>query len=124
MNSTGDLSWREHPWASADGRVTKLKDMRLGHLVNVLNWVNDLPGRYQDTTKELLLREAEYRKFIGFSGKKPYPERIDGKWFMFDPKTGLTQTQAPPKYFLKKAEKNKSYTELKEEVDRIRGHIT
>jgi len=121
MESFGDLSWREHPWGSADGRVIKIKEMKLGHLVNVLNWVHDLPDRYRQETKDLLVREAEYRKFLGFSGKKPYPEKIDGRWVMFDPKTGLTQIQAPPKRYLNKAEKNKAYLDLKEQVEQIRG---
>lgn len=96
----GDLSW-----GSADGKQRKIKDLTLGHLVNILNWVNDTANAYPADFISAIEKYAGEQKFILFASKKPYPDRVDGKWMIIDPKTGQGKIEAPPKRYIKKVRK-------------------
>lgn len=95
----------EMTWGAADGRRRQIKDLTLGHLVNVLNWINDPNNSYPQEFIQGMEKYATDQKFILFSSKKPYPDRIDGKWMIVDPVTGNCKIEEPPKRYVKKVRK-------------------
>lgn len=111
-----DLDFREIEWGSADGRRVKIKDMDIGHLVNVLNWVHDHALRYPDRTREQFVAEAEYRRLFDFAERKPYPGLVDGRWQVIDPNTGQGKIIPPPEGYIQAVKDNPEYQRMSEWV--------
>lgn len=101
----------ERSWRSADGRVIPIKDLELGHFVNILNWIHS--HMYSNDVREDFVRTANDRKFIGFSEGKPYPDLIDGQWVVVDPVTGNGEIIPPPVEYIDAVKDNKVYQEMK-----------
>lgn len=113
----------ETNWGTADGRRVKVKDMDLGHLVNVLNWVHDHHDRYPDHIRAGFVQQAEARKFELWAAKKPYPCLQDGRWCIMDPKTGVSGLRIPPKKYIEAVKDNPRYQAMREDVERIRAKL-
>jgi hypothetical protein len=103
---------REQSWRSADGRQIKIKDMDIGHLVNVINWVIDNKNSYPDSIRDLMVAEAQYRQLTLFAEGKAYPQRIDNRWVLIDPVTGKKGIIPPPKEYLDNVKNNVAYQEM------------
>jgi hypothetical protein len=104
--------YREQFWRTADGRSVPIKDMDLGHLVNVINWITDNPASYTANTKHLMVAEAENRQPTLFAQGKPYPQQVDNRWVIVDPATGKTGIVPPPKEYLDSVKDNAAYQEM------------
>lgn len=113
---SANLEFREIEWGRADGTRVKIKDMDLGHLVNVLNWVHDHDRSYSDRTRQNFIAEAEYRKVFLFAESKPYPGLVDGRWKVIDPATGEGSIIRPPDEYLDAVKDNPVYKEMSEWV--------
>ena len=100
---------RTKEWRTADGRGIMIKDMELGHLVNVINWVHDNHESYPNHVRELMIAEARYRQTILFAEGKEYPQLVDGAWKIIDPQTGKGRIEKPPKSYIKAVLKNAAY---------------
>lgn len=84
-------------WTSADGKRTKIKDLEIGHLVNILNWVAIKENKYPAHFVSDLTAHAYDIKFKLFSESKPFPHLADnGKWVLMDPKDGTCKVERPP----------------------------
>jgi hypothetical protein len=94
------LEFRETKWGSADGRGTKIKDLTVGHLTAILNWVKRYPKSYSLHVYQNLEQEAHYRKLFLFAEGKPYPTFDGEHWDLVDPKTGVTFIEPPPQEYL------------------------
>jgi hypothetical protein len=114
-----NLDFREREWGTADGRSIKIKDMDLGHLVNVLNWVHD-HDRYSDDTRARFIAEAEYRKTFLFAEGKPYATKIDGRWKVIDPETGAGTIIPPPADYVEAVKENEIYQRMSARVQEQR----
>lgn len=114
-----NLDFREREWGTADGRTVKLKDMDLGHLVNVLNWVHD-HDRYSSDTRERFVAEANYRKTFLFAEGKAYPAKVDGRWRVLDPKTGESKIIPPPADYIDAVKENEIYQRMSARVQEKR----
>lgn len=116
-----DLEFREQPWGTADGRKVKLKEMDVGHLVNVLNWVNDHDGIYGDRIKSYLKQEAEYRQIFAFSEGQAYPMiSATGRWEVIDPITGKGSIIKPSEEYLEAVKDNACYQRMSKAVQEKR----
>jgi hypothetical protein len=104
--------FRERTWCTADGRSIQIKDMELGHLVNVLNWVHDNNRSYSDSVRGDFIKEAEYRKVLLFAEGKSYPSEVDGSWKIIDPETGLGSIQKPPEDYIEAVKDNELYQRM------------
>lgn len=114
---SADLAFREQPWGTADGRRVKLKDMDIGHLVNVLNWVQDHDGVYGDRIKSYLKQEAEYRRIFAFAEGQPYPMiNNTGRWEILDPKTGKGRIEKPPAEYIEAVKDDPNYQRMAKAV--------
>lgn len=113
------LDFREREWGAADGRRIKIKDMDLGHLVNVLNWVHD-HDRYSDDVRARFIAEAEYRKTFLFAEGKAYATKIDGRWKVVDPETGEGKIIPPPADYIEAVKDNPVYQRMSEWVQEKR----
>jgi len=111
-----ELDFRNRAWGTADGRRVRLKEMEIGHLVNVLNWVHDHDGLYGSSIKEDLIKEAEYRRIFAFTNGEYYAGLVEGRWYVIDPETGKGSILPPPEEYLKAAEENSSYQRMRERV--------
>lgn len=100
---------REKTWRTADGRSIMLKDMELSHLVNVVNWVSDNEISYTRSIRDLMIAEAKYRQLILFTEGKEYPQLVDGKWKIVNPKTGVGRIEKPPKEYIEAVKDNAAY---------------
>ena len=109
---SNELAFRDQPWGTADGRRVTLKEMELGHLVNVLNWVHDHNALYGDRIKEYLIKEAEYRRVFDFAANKPYAGQINGRWKVIDPTTGEGSIIPPPKEYLETVKDDPGYQRM------------
>ena len=119
-----DLAFREQPWGTADGRKVKLKDMDIGHLVNVLNWVEDHEGLYGDRIKSYLKQEAEYRRIFAFAEGLPYPMiNNTGRWEVLDPKTGKGSIIPPSKEYIEAVKDNECYQRMSKAVQEKRKKL-
>lgn len=109
-------------WGSADGKKTKIRDLAIDHLVNILNWVNDPDHSYSEQFVADLEQYATDLKFINFAKKEPYPQQQeDGSWVVVDPTTGEVGVKAPPAQYIKKVKKKLRKTDFasyKKIVDR------
>lgn len=100
---------REKTWRTADGRGIMVKDMTLGHLVNVINWVHDNKMSYSKSTRDLMIAEAKYRQTLLFAEGKEYPQLVNGAWKIINPKTGVGKIEKPPVDYIKKVKDNLGY---------------
>lgn len=117
---------RELLWRSADGRQVKIKDMAIGHLVNVINWVTDNKNSYPADVRPLMEAEVEYRQLTLFAEGKAYPQLVKGRWVLIDPVTGKKGIIPPPKEYLDKVKNNVAYQEMSKntQIIRTRRRIT
>lgn len=111
-----DLDFRERSWGTADGRRVRLKEMELGHLVNVLNWVHDHNGVYGNSIKEALVKEAEYRRVFAFANGESYAGLLEGRWKVIDPTTGKGSIIKPSDEYLEAVKDNPVYQRMSEWV--------
>jgi hypothetical protein len=111
---------RDVTWRSADGRKVKIKDMDIGHLVNVINWVSDNKDSYPASIKDVMVSEAEYRQLTLFAEGKAYPQLVNGRWVLIDPVTGKKGIIPPPKEYLDKVKDNVAYQEMSKNTQIIR----
>lgn len=109
-------SFREKEWGSADGRRIPIKDLGLGHLVNILNWVHDHHASYSDEIRRNMIAEAEYRKLNLFAQGKAYPREVDGRWVVYDVKTKTCVIEKPPEDYIDAVKDNPRYQEMSEWV--------
>lgn len=100
---------RDKIWRTADGRSIAVKDMELGHLVNVINWILDNPISYPRHIRDLMITEANYRKVFLFSESKPYPQLVNKRWKIIDPQTGIGRIEKPPADYIEAVKENEAY---------------
>ena len=115
-----DLDFRDRAWGTADGRRVKLKDMDIGHLVNVLNWVHDHDGLYGLSIREDLIKEAEYRRVFAFTNMEQYAGLVDNRWKVIDPGTGESTILPPPADYIEAVEDNECYQRMSKAVQEKR----
>lgn len=111
--------FREKEWGAADGRRIKIKDMDLGHLVNVINWVHDHP-HYPNSIREGMVAEAEYRKLSLFAEGKAYPRKVDGKWTIYNPETKECAIVPPPADYIEAVKDNPVYQKMTKQAQKKR----
>ena len=101
-------------WGSADGKKTKIRDLSIDHLVNILNWVTDPDHTYGKDFVVGLEQYATDLKFINFAKKEPYPQQQeDGSWVVVNPATGEVGVTAPPTQYIKKIKKKLRKNDIK-----------
>lgn len=100
---------REKEWRTADGRTVKVKDMELGHLVNIINWILDNPMSYPRRILELMIAEATYRQTFLFAEGKAYPQKMGKVWKLIDPQTGKGHIIPPPSEYIESVKGNVGY---------------
>ena len=105
---------REQFWRAADGRRIAIKDMELGHLVNVINWIVDNRKSYPKSIMELMIAEANYRKVFLFAEGKSYPHKVGRRWKIIDPITGEGRIETPPTEYLEAVKDNEAYQVMRE----------
>lgn len=103
---------RETTWRTADGRGIPVKDMELGHLVNVVNWILDNRESYRQSVLDLMVAEADYRKVFLFAEGKPYPQKVGKRWKIVDPQTGKGSIEKPPADYLEAVKDNAGYNRM------------
>jgi hypothetical protein len=99
------LEFRESKWVSADGRFARIKDLEVGHLVNVLNWIKRYPQSYPSHVYKNMVREAHYRKLILFAEGNSYPTFNGTDWELVDAKTGENFYEPPPQEYIDAVDK-------------------
>jgi hypothetical protein len=93
----------ETNWVSADNKKTKIKDLELGHLVNILNWIAIKSNKYPADLIENFTAYAFDIKFSLFSQGKPFPHLADnGKWVVMNPADGTCKVERPPAEYTEK----------------------
>lgn len=100
---------REKVWRTADGRGIAVKDMQLGHLVNVINWVLDNNDSYPPSILKVMVAEANYRKLLLFAEGKDYPQKIGRRWKVINAKTGVGGIEKPPADYIENVKDNAAY---------------
>ena len=103
---------RERWWLAADGRSIQIKDMKDGHLVNVINWLADNTESYPNSIREAMIAEARYRQTLLFAEGKAYPQLVNGAWRMIDPQTGMGRIERPPADYIEAVKHNPAYTAM------------
>lgn len=103
---------RDKTWRTADGRSIAVKDMQLGHLVNVVNWILDNPESYPLSALDLMVAEANYRKVFLFAEGNPYPQQVGNRWKIIDPQTGKGKIEKPPADYLEAVKDNAGYNAM------------
>jgi len=97
-------------WESADGRTHRIKDINCGHLVNILNWINDHPDNYEDSEGlyDDLEKYAKHIAYFLFCEKKAYPLKNDknGRWYLFNPSSKKHTIQPPPPEYIEYVKEN------------------
>jgi hypothetical protein len=96
-------------WRTADGRGVKVSEMKLGHLVNVINWIMDNPNSYPGHTLARMIAEADSRKTLLFASGEPYPQKMGKRWKIIDPKTGVGTIEKPPADYIEAVKDNPGY---------------
>ena len=100
---------RDQVWRSADGRRIVIKDMELGHLVNVINWILDNSNSYPNSILKTMVAEANYRKLILFAEGRDYPQKVGSRWRVIDAKTGVGGIEKPPADYIEAVKENAAY---------------
>ena len=103
---------RERWWRTADGRSIPIKDMKDGHLVNVVNWIIDNPESYTKEILDIMVAEARYRQVLLFAEGKAYPQIIGNKWKLVDPETGVGRIEKPPADYIEAVKDNSAYQHM------------
>lgn len=103
---------REKTWRTADGRGIMVKDMTLGHLVNVINWVHDNELSYPQSVRDLMVAEAKYRQTLLFAEGKEYPQLVNGGWKIINPTTGVGKIEKPPADYIENVKENAAYQHM------------
>lgn len=111
---------REKLWRTADGRSVAVKDMELGHLVNVINWILDNGNSYPQHIRDLMIAEANYRQIFLFAQGKTYPQQVGRRWQMIDPKTGQGRIEKPPADYIEAVKDNAAYQEMSSQTRKKR----
>lgn len=103
---------REKIWRTADGRGIAVKDMQLGHLVNVINWIADNRDSYPSGILNVMIAEAKYRQTFLFAEGKAYPQLMGKTWKIVDPQTGVGKIEKPPADYIEAVKDNPAYTAM------------
>lgn len=103
---------REKIWRTADGRGIAVKDMELGHLVNVINWISDNRDSYPSGILNTMIAEAKYRQTFLFAEGKAYPQLMGNTWKIVDPQTGVGKIEKPPADYIEAVKDNPAYTAM------------
>lgn len=103
---------RNKQWRTADGRGIAIKDMELGHLVNVINWIADNPQSYNKSILDTMIAEANYRKVFLFAEAKSYPQCVGKRWEIINPQTGKGYIEKPPADYIEAVKDNPGYTAM------------
>lgn len=103
---------REKVWRTADGRGIPIKDMQLGHLVNVINWIMDNADSYPKSILTLMVAEANYRKLFLFAEGRDYPQKVGRRWKVIDAKTGVGGIEKPPADYIEAVKDNAAYQNM------------
>lgn len=107
-------------WGRADGTRVRIRDMDVGHLVNVLNWVHDHRARYSDRIREGFVAHAKTLQLAGFMEGKPYPQLVDGRWKVMDPVTGKSEIRPPPADYIEAVKDKPGYQAMAAEAQEMR----
>lgn len=116
---------REKEWGTADGRRIPIREIEDSHLVNVINWIIDNQKAYSLATLDLMIAEAKYRQPFLFAEGKAYPQLVDKRWKLVDPKTGEGKIIPPPAEYIEAVKDNETYqrmfkrTQKKRKKDRV-----
>jgi hypothetical protein len=100
---------RTKHWRTADGRAIEIQHMELSHLVNVVNWVHDNRDSYPQHVRDLMIAEARYRQTLLFAEGKEYPQLVNDKWKIINPKTGVGRIEKPPAEYIEAVKDNPGY---------------
>ena len=107
-----DTIERYTSWRTADGRSVPIKDMDLGHLVNVINWIIDNREVYTKNVLDAMIAEAKYRQTILFAEGKDYPQRVGKRWKIINAETGAGSIEKPPEDYIEAVKDNPAYTRM------------
>ena len=99
-------------WVTAAGTQTPIKDLKDGHLVNIINWVQDNPRVYGTYILHMMIEEARYRQVLLFAEGKPYPQNAGTHWVLIDPDSGKSLIERPPKDYLEAVSDNEAYQKM------------
>ena len=103
---------RNATWRTADGRDVPIRDMQLGHLVNVINWIIDNREVYTKNVLDVMIEEANYRKVFLFAEGKDYPQKVGKRWKIINAETGLGSIEKPPEDYIEAVKDNPAYTRM------------
>ena len=109
-------------WRTADGRSVPIKDMDLGHLVNVINWIIDNREVYTKNVLDAMIEEANYRKVFLFAEGKDYPQRVGKRWKIINAETGAGSIERPPEDYIEAVKDNPLYQKMRKKVSDIRSN--
>jgi hypothetical protein len=112
---------RDRHWHTADGQLVKVQDMKLGHLVNVINWITDNPTSYRAGTLETMIAEAKFRQIGLFADNQPYPQLVGTRWKIIDPKTGIGKIEKPPADYIEAVKDHPGYQRMSKRTQEIRA---
>ena len=112
---------RDKTWRTADGRGIPIKDMQLGHLVNVINWVMDNRDSYTRDILDVMVAEANYRKTSLFAQGQNYPQKIGSRWRVIDAQTGIGAIEKPPQDYIEAVKDNTRYQNMRERTQQKRN---
>ena len=99
-------------WRTADGRSVPIKDMDLGHLVNVINWIIDNREVYPKNVLDVMIEEANYRKVFLFAEGRDYPRKVGKRWKIINAETGKGGIEKPPEDYIEAVKDNPDYTRM------------
>ena len=71
-----------------DGEVDPIlvKDLTDSHLANIINWIVDRDGQYDDEIHSFMVEEAKRRQLTGFASGISYPHcGEDGRYTVVNP---------------------------------------
>mgnify|MGYP003353130583 FL=1 len=103
---------REATWRTADGRSIPIQEMKLGHLVNVINWIIDNREVYTKNVLDVMIEEANYRKVFLFAEGKDYPQKVGKRWKIINAETGKGGIEKPPEDYIEAVKDNPAYTAM------------
>ena len=103
---------RNKMWRTADGRSIPIQEMKLGHLVNVINWIIDNRESYTKNVLDAMIAEANYRKVFLFAEGRDYPQRVGKRWKIINAETGAGSIEKPPEDYIEAVKDNPAYTRM------------